>query len=448
MRTDPGRAAHYPPALPLAARAPGAASGVSAHEPSDSSRTLAYVMSRFPVLSETFILLELEELRLRGWTIELLPLVRQKADVRHPEVAHWDSVARYTPFMSPPILRANLVTLWRRPRAYLGLWRDILKGTWRCPNFLIGALGIFPKSVYLAELARQAGVRHVHAHYMTHPAVAAMIIATLADVGFSVTAHAHDLYVHQDMLATKVDRARFVVTISQFNRHLIADHVGDHALDKTRVVHCGVDLTMFTPTSLPAPDPFRIVSVASLQPYKGIVYLIRAAAILRSRGLNFECRVIGQGELRSELAAEIHALGLDNHVHLVGPLPREAVARELSRAHVFVLPSVIEPNGKMEGIPVAAMEAMASGRAVVATRISGVAELVHHQETGLLVEPGDPSGLADALERVARDPELAGKLARQARALVEQEFDLRANVVQLERCFAEILQTDGTEASP
>jgi glycosyltransferase involved in cell wall biosynthesis len=404
-------------------------------------------MSRFPVLSETFILLELDELRRRGWTIELLPLVRQQADVRHAEVAYWDRVAHYTPFISREIVRANLAALWGRPRTYLGLWRDVLAGTWRCPNFLIGAIGIFPKSVFLAERARRAGVRHVHAHYMTHPAVAAMIIAELAGVSFSVTAHAHDLYVHQDMLKTKVSRARWVVTISQFNRRFIADQVGASALDKTRVVHCGVDLARFVPTGLPPAPPFRIVSVASLQPYKGLVHLIRAAALLRSRGLDFECRIIGQGRLRASLEREIQTLGLEDRVQLVGPLPRDAVADQLRNAHLFVLPSVVEPNGKMEGIPVAAMEAMASGRPVVATQISGVSELVRPEETGLLVEPSDPDALADAIERIARDPELAARLARNARRLVEQEFDLRANVAQLERYMAEALDSDGLEAT-
>jgi glycosyltransferase involved in cell wall biosynthesis len=405
------------------------------------------VTSRFPLLSETFILLELVELRRRGWTIELLPLVRQKTDVRHAEVAYWDRVAHYTPFMSFDIVRANLAALWSRPRTYLGLWRDVLAGTWRCPNFLIGAIGIFPKSVFLAEHVRRAGVRHVHAHYMTHPAVAAMIIAELAGVTFSVTAHAHDLYVHQDMLATKVDRARFVVTISEFNRRFIANNVGTRALDKTTVVHCGVDLTKFSPDALPSTRPFRIVSIASLQPYKGIIHLIRAGAILRSRGLDFECRVVGDGELRSELEGEIQALGLDDCFHLVGPLARDAVAEELRLAHVFVLPSVVERSGKMEGIPVAAMEAMASGRPVVATDISGVSELVRPEETGLLVEPANPDALADAIERLASDPGLAATLARNARRLVEQEFDLRANVAQLERCIAETLDADGLEAS-
>jgi glycosyltransferase involved in cell wall biosynthesis len=413
----------------------------------ERGRSIAYVTSRFPLLSETFILLELQELRRRGWTIELLPLIRQKTDVRHAEVAYWDRVARYTPFLSIEILRANLAALWKRPRTYLGLWRDIVLGTWRCPNFLIGAFGIFPKSVYLAEVVRRAGIRHVHAHYMTHPAVAALIIAELADASFSVTAHAHDLYVHQDMLATKVERARFIATISRFNRRFIAQHAGSGALEKTKVVHCGVDLSRFTPTEPPPSRPFRIVSVASLQPYKGIVHLIRAAAILRSRGLEFECRVVGEGELRPELEHEIRALGLDDRLHLVGPLPRDAVADELRRAHVFALPSVIERSGKMEGIPVSAMEAMASGRPVVATRISGVSELVRHEETGLLVEPSDPEALADALERLAGDSELAQKLAQSARRLVVREFDLRANVVQLERYFAEILDADGLEAT-
>ena len=403
-------------------------------------RRIAYVVSRFPLLSETFILREIEALADRGWEITLIPLLREESRVRHPESARWERIAWFTPLLSPTIVWSNLRAAVTRPRVYLGLWRDVLLGTWRCSNYFTGALGVFPKSVHLAERIRRSGVRHVHAHYLSHPTVAAMVMAELAGVGYSVTAHAHDIYVHQDMLREKVRRARFVATISEFNARLLAKEVGEETAKRVRVVRCGVHPDMFSPSAPPPPSPFRIVAVASLQPYKGLTYLIQACALLRERGLNFECRIVGDGELRAKLTAEIARRGLQHCVQLVGPLPQQAVAREIARAHVLSIPSIVTENGKMEGIPIVAMEALASCRPVVATRISGIPELVQHDNTGILVEPEDPVGLASALHRLAASPELAARLAANGRRHVEREFNLGTSVRTLEQCFEGVLR--------
>jgi glycosyltransferase involved in cell wall biosynthesis len=121
---------------------------------------------------------------------------------------------------------------------------------------------------------------------------------------------------------------------------------------------------------------------------------------------------------------------------LLGRRDRDAVCELVRAAHVLAAPSVPTKRGKREGIPIVLMEAMASGVPVVASRISGIPELVEHGVSGLLVPPGDAQSLASALGRLQGDPSLRKRLALSGRAKVEAEFDLRKSAAELVGQFA------------
>src|SRR4051794_32216720 len=140
---------------------------------------VAYIMSRFPKLTETFVLYEMLALEQQGVRVELYPLLRERTTVMHPEAAAMVERAHFQPFLSWPILRAQMRFLRRKPRAYLGALWALVRGTWGSLNFLVGALGIFPKTVYFAGLMEADGVQHVHAHFASHPAAAGFIIYRL-----------------------------------------------------------------------------------------------------------------------------------------------------------------------------------------------------------------------------------------------------------------------------
>jgi glycosyltransferase involved in cell wall biosynthesis len=113
-------------------------------------------------------------------------------------------------------------------------------------NLFKGAVGIFPKSVFFAQIIEEKGIRHIHAHYATHPALSALIISELTGVSFSFTAHAHDIFVHKKMLEEKIKKAGFVVTISEFNKRYILKLCPQINKNKIKVVHCGVDLDLYS----------------------------------------------------------------------------------------------------------------------------------------------------------------------------------------------------------
>jgi glycosyltransferase involved in cell wall biosynthesis len=392
---------------------------------------VAYIMSRFPKLSETFVLYEMLALQQQGVGVEIFPLINERANVMHEEAKPFAARARYQPVLSWPILKAQWRWLLTRPRAYLGLWGEVLRGTWGSPNYLIGGLGILPMAARFAEEMRALGITHIHAHFANHPTVAALAAHRLTGIPFSFTAHAHDLYVDQHMLKQKVRAAAFVVAISNYNKELIIKHCGEDVREKVVVIHCGVDTSLFRPRQKVAGGPFTIVCVGSLEEKKGQTHLVEACRLLKQRNLVFICHLIGDGQTRAALEQQIQQAGLAGVVRLEGGRPRAEVLRMLEQADVVALPSITTKSGKMEGIPVALMEPLACEVPVVSTRISGIPELVEDGVTGLLVPPADPVALAGALERLAHDPELGRRLGRAGRAKVLREFDLAATTNQL-----------------
>lgn len=398
---------------------------------------IAYLMSRFPKISETFVLYEIVALEELGFHVEIFPLVREREPVQHREAERLAKRAHDVRLASRAVLAAQLHWLRRRPDAYLAAWGAALRGNLRSPRFLIRALAVVPLAATFAWRMEELSVGHIHAHWATHPALAAYVASRLTGIPYSFTAHAHDIYVDRPMLEEKIRRAAFVVTISEFNRRFLQHLYGRLATDRVVVVHCGTDTSLFHPPEVRTQGPWTIVCIASLQPQKGQTHLIEASRQLVAEGVDLRCLLIGEGETRAMLEDQIRDAGLEHRVQLLGHQPRHRVVQLLAAADVVAQPSIVLPSGKMEGIPVALMEALAMERPVVATDISGVAELVEHDVTGLLVAQQDAPGLADALRRLHRNPDLGARLGRAGRQRVVESFDLTRSARQLAERFGE-----------
>lgn len=393
---------------------------------------IAYIMSRFPNLTETFVLYEIVALDRRGVATSVYPLLRMRQRVIHPDVESLAGRVHHHPFLSAAILRSNWRWLRQRPRAYFRVLREVLGGTWGSLNFFTGALAIFPKAAHFAREMEAEGVTHVHAHFSNHPAVAALIVHRLTGIPFSFTAHGHDIHVERRMLAEKIAAAEFAVMISEYNKRLVVEECDGVDGGKLHVIHCGADTERFAPRDSRAPGGrFAIVCVGSFIEVKGHAYLIEACRMLEERGIRVHCHLIGDGPGRKELARQIAESGLDEAVVMHGALPRPAVAELIAACDVIVQPSAPTARGAREGIPVSLMEGMASGLPVVASRLSGIPELVEDGRTGILVPPRDAGALAGALERLIEDPALRRELGRAGRQRVLDDFDLDRNAGRL-----------------
>ncbi|MEW5773295.1 MAG: glycosyltransferase [Thermodesulfobacteriota bacterium] len=407
--------------------------------PPDGPPRIACLMSRFPKLTETFVLLEIVQLLDRGARMTVWPLIRMEEPAAHPEVERVRPLVRHLPFLSWAVLRAGLGVFLARPGRFLGTVARVLAGTARSRDHFLKTLALLPKAAAWAAQARAEGIEHLHAHFATHPAMAAYIVHRLAGAPFSFTAHAHDIQMDRTMLAAKMEAAAFVVAISDYNRRFLAA-LAPHLADKIRVVRCGVDPAYFTPApEPPAERPFRMLCVASFKDMKGHGVLVEACRLLKARGVDLALDLAGDGPLREEVAARIAAAGLSREVRILGPLPRPEVAELLRRSHAAVLASVVGRRGDHDGIPVFLMEAMACGLPVASTRLSGIPELVEHGVSGLLVPPGDAPALAAALESLAADPELRRRMGREGRRKVEAEYDQAANAAKLAGLVEEVV---------
>jgi glycosyltransferase involved in cell wall biosynthesis len=381
-----------------------------------------YVVSLFPCWSETFIVREIQGLMERGADVRIVSL-------RHPSEALVQSDARaLLDWVSYPprglsAAAAALRELARAPGLQLGIVAALAARLAGRPKTLLKSLVAWWRTLSLAPRVRDLAPDWIHAHWATYPSTAALVLSRGLGVPFSFTAHAHDIFVEDHLLKEKLAAARFTVTISEFNKALLARRYGPESVDRVRVVHCGV-----RPEELPwspggDPGARRLLAVGRLDAIKGFAVLIDACGQLRDAGVPFSCEIVGEGELRAPLEERVRRLGLDERVRLSGALPQEEVRARLYGASVFVMPSMVAPDGNMDGIPVALMEAMAAGVPVVSTTVSGIPEIVTDGSSGRLVPPGDDRALAQAIRGLLEDPVAGRRLATAARQTVEAHFD-------------------------
>ncbi|MFQ5603844.1 MAG: glycosyltransferase [bacterium] len=397
---------------------------------------IAYTMSRFPKLTETFILYEILALEKMGVQVEIFPLIHEKQSVMHPEAQKMVRRAWFLPIISLSILAAHFHYLFHKPKAYLKVLFEVLTGTFGSLNFFLGALGLFPKTVCMALAMERLGIMHLHAHFSNHPALAALIVHRLTGIPYSFTAHGSDLHVERRMLDRKVAASAFAVAISQYNKKVMLRECGEKMHGKIHVVHCGVDVDEFTPSQkIKNGRPFQILCVASFEEVKGHQYLVEACKLLVKDGISFQCHLVGYGPLKNKVRRQVKEAGLQDKILIYSALPRPEILKMHALADVKVLPSVPTRQGKREGIPVVLMEAMASGLAVVSSKLSGIPELVENGETGLLVAPGDVPALADALKWLSMDPILRKKMGEAARERVVRKFNLHKNARKLAHLF-------------
>ncbi|CAM3442214.1 glycosyltransferase family 4 protein [Paracoccus nototheniae] len=384
--------------------------------------SIGYVIKRYPRFSETFVVNEILAHEAAGRDIQIFAL-------RSVEETHFqDIIAR---------VRAPVTRIPDRIKGIDESWPQLaraqeLPGAWqRLTEFPEASGRDIAQAVRLALECRDRGVTHLHAHFGTVASTVARIAARLADIPWSMTLHAKDIfmdYAENRNLALKITDAPAVVTVSDYNLGYLADRFGRRV---TRIYN-GMDLDAL-PWSAPDPRASEIVAVGRLVEKKGFHILIEALRMLQAEGRAVTCRIIGGGDMQAELSAQIAAAQLRG-VTLAGPLPQAQVIAAMRGAAVLACPCVVGDDGNRDGMPTVLLESMALGCPVVATPVTGIPELVDGT-TGLLATEGCARSLSQEMARLLDDPALRDRQSRAARARIEADYDVTRSAAALRAIF-------------
>jgi len=402
------------------------------------TKKILYILTRFPVATETFILNELRQVLRQGMDYHLFTF---RLDSHMAASAPYNEVpARQLPAShSPEAIAAFIACLGTSP----ALISRIIRQRWckRAHHLL--------QAAWLAKWCIRNDIGHIHAHYAYHSTSAARVVSALTGITYSFTAHANDIFKSSWQMGEKIRESLFCATCTGYNRDYLIKGCAADFPEKVHRVYHGIDTSLFRPPEIrPRTDELKLVTVARLREKKGLDFLIRAAGELSARSVPFQLHIVGSGPDRQRLEALTQELGVTDRVRFTGALPHPQVKEMLADADLFVLPSIIASDGSRDGIPNVILEAMAMELPVVSTDVSAIPEAVVHQETGILIPPQESQALADAIMHLWRHPEKRSRLGKKGRKRVEQLFELEKNTRQLVDLFETALRQERGKNSP
>ncbi len=401
---------------------------------------VAYLAPEIPALSATFVYNEIFQLEKQG--MDIIPF---SVHSNHSQFSTAELLAlkdnTYYLYQTPvrTVYLAQLEIFIKKPGNYLKTFFTLLKDVLKTGVFTRLSLGLMYRFFYAGALTKQLinkKCEHIHVHFAHVPTDLAMYASSMADITYSVTAHANDLFQRGYLLREKVERAKFFITISEYNRQFLISKGADG--NKITVLHCGVDPDQFSirQSFIPSNVP-KLGVVARLVEKKGIEHLINSVAYLNQ--YNFPCQlaIVGDGPLLNEHKELADSLALSSQeICFLGAVDHKQIADFVKSLDVFVLPCQKDSSGDMDGIPVVLMEAMLSGVPVISTAVSGIPELVIDNETGLLAETGNAKALADCIQLSINDIDSTQNRVKKAIAKVQMDFSLIKNSLMLYHFFS------------
>lgn len=402
--------------------------------------SIAYLVSRYPAISHTFILREIRELRKNGIQIFTFSINRPNQPFERLTQEEQEETRR-TYFVKAralyDVLPAHFATLLTRPWHYLrGLFFALSLGGLNLQKNIYGFF-YFAEAVIIGWRMRKGRLFDLHVHFANPAATVALILSKIFPVAFSMTAHGPTDFedVENNYLRQKIKGAAFLCCISEFAKRQLMKVSEPSEWGKIKVLPLGIETGKFYPAMFPIKQgPFEILCVGRLVPDKGQRVLIAAINRLVQVKEDIILRLVGDGPDRTELEQEVAQRSLKKHVQFEGSVNQDQILDCYRKAGIFVLASFAE------GVPVVLMEAMAMEIPCVSTLVAGIPELIESGKSGILVSPGDGKALASAILELLKDPDLRKKMGGEGRRRVIEKYNLEQNMKEKAAYFLEQLR--------
>ena len=391
-------------------------------------KRIAFLLHRFPAITDTFIKREIRSLQQIGTHVEVISVwTPDERETTPATMSEWKADTHFVlPRSIISILRIVLTSAARFPRRFFSTLKLALLTSRPGIRGITYQFYYFFEAVIAADILRRRALVHVHNHIGDQSGTVTMLAASLAGIGYSITFHGWPVFfdAKYSRIREKVRAAKFTRSISFFCRSQLMMFSECDDTGPFKIVHCGlnIDKYKFRP---PREQVKWLFCAARLSSEKGLFFLIHTLKLLVDRGYDLELRLAGDGPRRMQLERLANELGIGARLHFLGFLTEDEIITELQNVDLFVLPSFVE------GLPVSAMEAMAIGVPVIATNIAGTGELVEDGKTGILVRPSDALALADAVVRMIDDYEFRLRGAELGRRKVVEEFDIAKEAAKL-----------------
>ncbi len=292
------------------------------------------------------------------------------------------------------------------------------------PFFLAGQL------IAVLKLIKRNRYDAIHAHWIIPQGLIAVLAQWISrkPISILVTSHGGDLFALKGSILKKLkkwilDRADFTTVVSHAMREYCISVLNQPA-NKVSVAPMGVDLlTAFIPPIPSQTERNDLIFVGRLVEKKGVQFMIRALDIIAKKYPQIRLNIVGDGPLKPILQKEVEYLGLIPNTVFHGGLPNDHIPPMLQKAAISVMPSIVASNGDQEGLGLSAVEAMGCGCPIVASDLPAIRDLIEHNKTGLLAEPGNSVDLAEKILMILENKEMAIKLSGAGRNHVLQRFD-------------------------
>jgi len=408
---------------------------------------IAYLTTSFGSLSHTFIRREIAELRKLGLDISLFSVYPEVA----VELSDEDKLlAREADCLFPletkifPIIYSNIKFVITSPAAYFDTLQRILFNKEKNIISYLRLVCIFFVSSYTALALQKKNIVHVHAHFPFVSGAITMCAAGILGISYSITIHSPGAAISAKGLKQQIAHAQFLCFPSQYTIDYYDRIIP--CRKKAYLIHCGIDPDKYVHsvkqsfTKKRNKEEVHLISIGRFIEKKGFIYLIEACNFLAEEGIRFKLIMIGDGPLRKKLQKKAEKYNLEDSIIFKGACSEAVVKQELERSDICVVPCITDDTGKKEGIPVVIIEAVALGIPVIATRHSGIPEIVNHRNTGILVPEKDAAAIAEAIKLLLRDDELREKCIKNARIKVIKEFNIRNTAKLLKKIFEENIQ--------